>query len=51
MKQPPNPNTAPQKKEEPTTKKDEELGEGELNKVTGGIRNLAAIQATPARHI
>ena len=38
MKQPPNPNTAPQKKEEPTTKKDEELGEGELNKVTGGIR-------------
>jgi hypothetical protein len=37
-KNPKNQANAPQKKEDPATKKDAELGEGELNKVTGGIR-------------
>jgi hypothetical protein len=36
MKSPKNPKSAPQK-EEPTTKKNDELGEDGLNKVTGGV--------------
>jgi hypothetical protein len=34
MKRPKNPKSAPQK-EDPTTKKNDELGQDELNKVTG----------------
>ena len=32
-----------QKKEDPATKKDEELGEGELNKVTGGAGKYGTV--------
>jgi hypothetical protein len=38
---PTNPNSAP-KKEDPTTKSKDELGEDELNKVTGGTEDLSA---------
>jgi hypothetical protein len=42
---PTNPNSAP-KKEDPTTKKNDELQEGELNKVTGGSTGAGAGKVT-----
>ena len=42
-KSPKNPNSAPQK-EDPTTKKNDELQEDELNKVTGGNKVTIAMR-------
>ena len=42
-KNPKNQANTPQKKEDPATKKDEELGEGELNKVTGGTGKYGTV--------
>ena len=45
----PNPNSAPQK-EDPTMKKNDELGEGELNKVTGGTGKHGTMTLGQAEH-
>jgi hypothetical protein len=45
-KNPKNPNSAPQKGEEPITKKNDELGEGKLNKVIGGQKAVRDLEAT-----